>query len=335
MLAGRTIAVVVPCYRVHDHIEAAVADLPAAVDAIILVNDACPYGSEKAIARIKDPRVTVIAHEVNQGVGGAVISGFDLCRQRGYDIIVKYDGDGQMSGADLPNIVQPLLTRRADYTKGNRWVRTTDLNRMPFVRRLGNIGLSFMAKAASGYWNVFDVNNGYVAIEKTALDLIEFPNLQKRYFFENSMLIHLNIVRAVVVDVPLRSRYGTEKSSLSLTRTFVEFPLHLARGLMRRVWWRHFIFDFSLFAIYLVTGSLLCLLGLAFGSYEWYLSYKTGQPATGGTVMLAALPVIAGLQLLLQMVMMDIVSVPTSPLCANVSVEQRTGPPEHASTKST
>jgi dolichol-phosphate mannosyltransferase len=314
MIDGQQIAVVIPCYRVRDHIAAAVADLPAFVDAIILVNDACPHGSAEAIAQLHDPRVVVLTHEVNQGVGGAMITGLQYCKERPFHIVVKYDGDGQMSGADLPRLIHPLLAGRADYSKGNRWVRTTELKQMPLLRRIGNIGISFLAKAASGYWNVFDVNNGYVAIGRTALDLIEFHRISKRYFFENSMLIHLNIIRAVVVDIPLRSRYGTETSSLSLSRTFIEFPLHLLRGFLRRIWWRHFVFDLSLFAIYLLVGLFLLTFGVAFGAYQWWLSAKTGIPATGGTVMLAGLPVLAGLQMLMQAVLIDIVAVPTRPL---------------------
>jgi len=317
MLLGKTIAVVIPCYRVQEHIEAAVADLPAFVDAIVLVNDACPHGSAEAIEKIDDERVEVLTHAVNQGVGGAMITGYQYCKERKFDIVVKFDGDGQMAGADLQRLLEPLLLGRADYAKGNRWYRTAELQKMPAVRRLGNIGISFLAKAASGYWNIFDVNNGYVAIEKTALDLIEFHRLNKRYFFENSMLIHLNIIRAVVVDVPLPSRYGAEVSSLSLSRTFFEFPMYLAQGLLRRVWWRYFVFDFSLFGIYLILGLFLLAFGVTFGTVAWWRSFQTGMPATGGTVMLAALPVIISLQLLLQMLMLDVVGVPTRPLVSH------------------
>lgn len=317
MLADRTIAVVIPCFRVQDRLQAAVADLPAFVDAIVLVNDACPFGSAEAIARISDPRVVTLRHEVNQGVGGAMVTGYQHCLERGYDIVVKFDGDGQMAGADMTRLLQPLLDGRADYTKGNRWVRTSGLRKMPPLRRLGNLGLSFLAKAASGYWNVFDVNNGYVAIERTALDLIEFRRISRRYFFENSMLIHLNFIRAVVVDIPLPSRYGDEASSLSLARTFFEFPLYLIRGFLRRIWWRYFVFEFSILAIYLLLGLLLLSFGTIFGALEWWRSVASGVPATGGTVMLAGLPVLAGLQLLLQAVMLDIVSVPLRPLSSD------------------
>ena len=315
MLNAKTIAVIVPCYKVKDHIVSTIADIPDFVDRIVVVNDGCPAGSGDAIRTISDPRLQVISHAVNQGLGSAMISGFRECLRQGFDIVVKMDGDGQMSGADLAHLIVPLVNGDADYVKGNRWVQISALKTMPAFRRIGNTGLSFMAKAASGYWNIFDPNNGYVAINKTALSLLELDRIGRRYFFENSMLINLNIIRAVVQDVPLPARYGNEASSLSLTRTFFEFPIHMFLGLARRIWWRHFVFDFSLFALYLLSGFPALAFGTVFGSYHWYQSYKLGIVATAGTVMVATLPTLIGFQLILQAVLMDVVSVPSVPLC--------------------
>jgi len=195
------IAVVVPSYKVTRHIFEVVAAIGPEVDAIYCVDDACPDGSGDFIEReLSDPRVRVLRHVRNLGVGGAVMTGYRQAVADGARVIVKIDGDGQMDPSLLPAFVMPILRGHADYAKGNRFWDLRQINQMPLLRRLGNLGLSFMAKASTGYWNVFDPTNGYTAIHADIAAHLPLDSISQRYFFETDMLFRLNTLRAVVVD---------------------------------------------------------------------------------------------------------------------------------------
>jgi dolichol-phosphate mannosyltransferase len=307
---GSQVAVVIPMYRVEPYIKNVIESLPEWVSLIIAVDDASPDRSGEVVLELHDPRVILICHEENQGVGGAVLTGFEKAAQLGAHIAVKIDGDGQMNPQFLFNMVEPILSGEADYTKGNRFFHVIDIVKMPFIRRIGNLGLSFLTKAASGYWNVFDPTNGYVAINLETFRSLDSRHIHRRYFFETSMLIELNLARAVVVELSMPARYSGEVSSLSIRRATLEFPYQLARGLFRRIWLQYFVLDFSLGSLYLVVGTLMGLFGTAWGVRFWNKSILTGVPASTGTVMVAVLPVILGFQLLLQAIAYDIQNVP-------------------------
>lgn len=167
------IAVVIPCYRVRQHILGVIAHVPPMVERIYCVDDACPEESGKHIAaECRDPRVRVIFHDVNKGVGGAVKTGYLAARTDGCAIAIKIDGDGQMDPRLVPSFVRPIELGLADYTKGNRFFRMGDTRAMPGVRLFGNAIMSFFSKLSTGYWNVFDPANGYTAIHLSVLDLV-------------------------------------------------------------------------------------------------------------------------------------------------------------------
>jgi glycosyltransferase involved in cell wall biosynthesis len=206
------VAVVIPCYRVAQHIAGVIRSIPPEVSEIILVDDASP---DRVVAKARatgDPRLRVLRHARNRGVGGAMVTGYRESLQLGADVIVKVDGDGQMDLTQLPALVEPLLQAEADYTKGNRWCHTAALARMPWRRRWGNLLLSFATKMVSGYWRVFDPCNGYTAIRASTLRLLSFEHIASGYFFETSMLVELAIERATVRDVFLPCIYGEEKA---------------------------------------------------------------------------------------------------------------------------
>jgi hypothetical protein len=308
------IAVVVPCYRVADHIVRVIRGIPAWVRTIVCVDDQSPDDLAARILQLNDPRVVLIRHERNQGVGGAVWTGYGECLRRQADIIVKMDGDNQMDPRYLPDLIEPLLRGEADYTKGNRWSAVDQLRTMPAVRRLGNLALSFAIKVCSGHWRVFDPCNGYTAIRASVLRQIPGRHIARDYYFETSMLVQLNILRAVVRDVPIPACYGDEHSSLRIGRIVRRFPLALARSFLQRVWQRHFVRDFGPCSMFLVSGLSLLGWSLLFGGWHWLQSISTGTPATAGTVMLAALPFLMGFQLLVQAVVIDMSQADTVPL---------------------
>ncbi len=228
------IAVVIPAYKVQDHILGVLEGIPDWVKYIVVVNDASPDNTTEALKKCKDRRLHIISHEKNQGVGGAVLSGYSKAFSLGAEIAVKMDGDGQMDPAYLPALVSPILQGEADYVKGNRFIHSTELLQMPFLRRVGNVALTFFVKVASGYWDIFDPTNGYTALERSAYILLSKDKLSKDYFFESNMLLELRRIRAVVKDIPIPSRYGSEKSSLSIQKVLVTFPLRLVRGFFNR-----------------------------------------------------------------------------------------------------
>jgi glycosyltransferase involved in cell wall biosynthesis len=310
------VAVVIPAYKAERTLEKVVRGLPEQVRWIVVVNDASPDQTLEAAQRCTqmDPRVVVLSHSKNQGVGGAVISGYLEAARLGAQVAVKMDADDQMDPAYLSSLVRPLVQGKADYVKGNRFIRLERIEQMPFARRVGNIGLSFLAKIASGYWNVFDPTNGYTAIKTSLLQSLDLDQIDRRYYFETNLLVELGLLRAVVRDVYIPARYQDETSSLSEWDTLKRFPAKLLRSFFRRMLLQYFLRDFSIFSILIIVGLTFSIFGLIFGMVKWIVSIQTGIPATTGTVMIAVLPLILGVQFLLQAVLIDIQNVPVEPV---------------------
>jgi dolichol-phosphate mannosyltransferase len=314
-LAAPAIAVVIPCYKVRRHILEVLARIGPEVSSVYVVDDACPELSGNLVEeQCKDRRVKVIRNPANLGVGGAVLNGYRHAIDDGADVIVKVDGDGQMDPALIPEFVAPILAHEADYTKGNRFFDLEALTAMPRVRLVGNALLSLMTKLSCGYWDLFDPTNGYTAIHANVARLLPFKKISTRYFFETDMLFRLNTVRAVVVDVPMHAVYGDEVSSLSISKIIGEFLLKHLRNFGKRIFYNYYLRDLSLASIELPLGLLMLTAGTLFGAYHWGAAFRAGVPASAGTVMLAALPIIMGVQFLLAFIGYDIASVPKRPL---------------------
>ncbi len=310
-----SIAVVIPCYRVSRQVLGVIGGIGPEVDWIIVVDDACPERSGDLVERAcGDPRVTVLRHDENQGVGGAMITGYRAALAAGADIVVKLDGDGQMDGTLIPSFIGPLAAGEADYTKGNRFYDLALLEGMPRVRLFGNAMLSLVNKVASGYWNVMDPTNGYTAIHRTALSLLPLERIDRDFFFESAMLFRLGTVRAVVRDVPMPAHYADETSSLSIGRALLQFPGKYAMAAAKRIFYTYLLRDFNAGTLQFVIGALLCVGGGLFGAGKWAHSIATGVPATSGEVMLAAFPTLIGIQLLLATLQFDVQNVPREPL---------------------
>ena len=317
--ANARIAVIVPCYRCIDHIEEVLARIGPEVAQIVVVDDACPQGTGKYVeAHTTDPRITVLYQNENTGVGRAVLKGMAQARKAGADILVKIDGDGQMPPELVEQFATPIAAGQADYTKGNRFYNYHFAKGMPVGRLIGNGMLSFFTKLASGYWNVFDPTNGYVAISGAVFDELPRQKIQPRYFFETDMLCELGLLRAVIMDIPMRAIYGDERSGLSPIREIVPFSYRNAMRFFRRVIYNYFVRDFSFGSIYLITGVPLLLFGLIFGTWQWTRHVAADLAASAGTVMLAALPVIIGFVLVLNFLAFDVMTVPKEPLCSRL-----------------
>jgi dolichol-phosphate mannosyltransferase len=310
VLADVRIHVVIPAYNVAPHIAGVLKRVPDFVDAVTVVDDASADGTADAVRGCADPRVTLLVHAANQGVGGATVTGFRDALARGDGIVVKLDGDGQMDPGDLGRLLRPLLEGRCDYAKGNRFLLASELAVMPRHRLLGNFALTFLTKLASGYWNVFDPQNGYVAIPTDVLRLLDLDRLSRRWFFENDLLIHLNIVGARVMDVPIPARYGTERSAMRIGGVLGTFPFHLLRGYGYRFYRKHVLRDFTPVAMFMLSGLPLLLFGAGFGAWTWLDSWLHNRFASTGTVMLSVLPFLVGFQLVLQALVLEIRDTP-------------------------
>lgn len=309
------IAVVIPCYRVASHVLEVIERIGPEVGWIIAVDDACPEGSGKVIElQCSDPRVRVLRHAENLGVGGAVMTGYREAATLPVEAVVKLDGDGQMNPALIPKLCEPLLCGRADYVKGNRFFRLSYAAGMPPLRLFGNSVLSFLTKLSSGYWQLFDPTNGFTAIHRALLPQLDYEKIAKRYFFESDLLYNLNQLRAVVVEMPMISIYGGEPSSLRPARMIGPFLRGNLRNGFKRIFYSYFLRGFSVASIELILGALMLLFGAVFGARHWWLSVAEGVPATAGTVMVAALPLILGLQFLLSWLGFDIAAEPRYPI---------------------
>lgn len=310
------IAAVIPAYRVESQIESVLCEMPPYFKHVIVVDDASPDRTSDLVTGLakRDRRIVLIRHKQNQGVGGAMISGFHKALELNAQIVVKIDGDGQMDTSHIPDLLMPLILGKADYAKGNRFRDFAALRQMPIIRRVGNMALGFLSKAATGYWNLFDPTNGFLAIRAETLSQLPLDQIDRGYFFETSMLANLYLLGAVVQDVPMPARYKGEASSLVIYRVLFEFPIKLFGTFLRRILLKNFIYDFSMSSIYILTGLPLLLFGLIFGSYKWIRYAQLGIPAPTGTVILPTLSVLLGIQFLLSAIEIDLRSVPKEPL---------------------
>jgi len=305
------IAVVIPCFQVKKHVLGVLSGIPPECASVYVVDDACPEKTGAYVeAECRDPRVRVLYNERNLGVGGATLCGYRAALADGADVIVKIDGDGQMDPALIPAVVAPVLEGEADYAKGNRFFELEGLQPMPPLRLIGNSLLSFASKVSSGYWNLFDPTNGFTAIHAAVARQLPFDKLSQRYFFESDLLFRLGILRAVVCDVPVPVVYREEKSNLVIHRVLVEFAAKHVINTAKRIFYSYYLRNFNIASIEIVLGTLFFFYGFRVGVSAWIEGSQRGVPASSGTVMLAALPVIIGVQLVLAFLSYDLQNVP-------------------------
>jgi glycosyltransferase involved in cell wall biosynthesis len=308
------LAVVIPCFRVKKHIAGVLEKIGPEVKKIYVVDDACPEKTGNYVKEfVRDKRIRLIFHSQNQGVGGAVISGYRAALSDGMDVIVKLDGDGQMDPILITTIAKPVLAADADYAKGNRFDSLENLFSMPKVRILGNAVLSLWSKISSGYWTVTDPTNGYTAIHRKALESVNLDKVRKSYFFESDMLFRLSIANCVVADVPMVAVYGTEKSNLKIGKVLFEFPWRHTINFLKRIFYRYYLREWSVGSFELPLGLILLLFGSWFGISSYLAASAAGVATTAGQVTGSAVALILGVQLLLSFLSYDVQSEPRIP----------------------
>jgi glycosyltransferase involved in cell wall biosynthesis len=302
---GLRVAAIVPAHNEALYVGGVVSAMPPLVDDIMVVDDASTDGTAVAAAAVGDPRCQVITLQTNRGVGGAIVTGHQRALEHGADVCVVMAGDGQMDPAFLPQLLDPIADAGYGFAKANRFYSLTSFEGMPRMRILGNIVLSFMTKAASGYWQLFDPQNGYTAVHRDALTKIPLDRLRQRYEFENDLLIHLNIARIRAIDVPVPARYGDEVSDLRIWRDAVGLSGLLFRGFWRRIWWKYVLQSFSPVALLFFTGLAMVLFG---GLVGVFVVVNSLGPATASaaTVLMSVAPLLTGIHLLVSALLLDI-----------------------------
>lgn len=307
------IAVVIPYYNAAKHISKVVTKLPEYITDVIIVNDKSPDVIPIKVLKKEinsNTRLHILENNINLGVGGATKKGFQFALEQQFDIVIKIDADDQMDTTYLPVMIQPILEKKVHVTKGNRFKKTKELKKMPFIRRFGNLGISFLAKIATGYWNNFDPTNGFLAIRTEVLKDVDFENLSNRYFFETSLLSEFYFNDVIVKDISMPAIYADEESSMKVWKMPFVFSINLFKLFVKRILKSYFLFDFNIGSIYLIFGKLLFGFGVIFGCINWYHYSNLNIPTPTGTIMIATISLILGFQLLLQFLQYDILKAP-------------------------
>jgi glycosyltransferase involved in cell wall biosynthesis len=301
MIEGKTVGVVVPAHNEELLLPETLAGIPSFVDRVYVVDDASTDGTagRAHAAAAGDPRVVVIVHERNAGVGAAIVTGYRRAISDRIDVTCVMAADGQMEPDDLVHLVTPVARGEVNYAKANRLFTGQAWRLIPHTRYLGNAVLSFLTKIASGYWHVADSQSGYAAIELATLQRLELDRLYPRYGFPNDMLVHLNVWNARVRDVPSRPIYGIgEESGIRLRRVVPAISWLLLKRFFWRLREKYVIRDFHPLVLFYALGIVMTIVGFALGVLEVVLRL-TGEQITAASIVLVALLLISGTQFVL------------------------------------
>jgi glycosyltransferase involved in cell wall biosynthesis len=308
MLEGKTVAVVVPAYNEELLIGTTLAGIPDFVDRVIVVDDASKDGTREAVRALGNGKVELVEHDANRGVGAAIVSGYKRALEEQVDVTCVMAADNQMDPADLASIVEPVARGEVEYAKANRLFTGRAWELIPRHRYLGNAGLSFLTKIASGYWHVADSQSGYTAVSRETLEELDLDRIYPRYGFPNDMLVHLNVFGARVRDVPSRPVYGVgEESGMKLWKVIPTMSWMLLKAFLWRLKTKYVIRDFHPLVLFYGLGLMLTLCGLGLGISVTILRIL-GNGITPATVVLVALLLISGIQFLLFAMLFDMES---------------------------
>jgi glycosyltransferase involved in cell wall biosynthesis len=298
MYDGKSVAVVVPAFNEEALIVSTVTRVPDFVDRVFVVDDG---SSDATVERVReaDPRVEVIEHERNQGVGAAIVTGYKKAIADEIDVTAVMAADGQMDPDDLEMLVSAVAANEVDYAKANRLFTGQAFELIPKTRYFGNAMLSFLTKIASGYWHIADSQSGYTAVNLETLKLLDLDRIYRRYGFPNDLLVHLNVWERRVRDYPSRPIYGVgERSGIRLRKVIPRISWLLVKGFLWRMAQKYVIRDFHPLVLFYSLGLFLFTVGFLLGLVAAALRFS-GDQLSAATVVLVALLLISGLQLLL------------------------------------
>jgi len=259
MYKNKSICVVIPAYNEETQIGMVIETMPDFVDRMVVIDDCSRDRTVEVVKGYQkgNPKIVLIAHEANQGVGGAIASGYTWARDNGFDAAAVMAGDGQMDPADLPALLDPVVDNRADYSKGNRLFTGEAYKKIPKVRYYGNAFLSLLTKIASGYWHVADFQSGYTVISKKALNLIDWGSMYKRFGQPNDLLVRLNVYNCRVADIPIEPVYNVgERSKINIFKVIFTISWLLLKMFLWRMKEKYIIRDFHPLIFFYAIGFL-------------------------------------------------------------------------------
>jgi len=298
MYKDKKIGVVVPAYNEEKLIGTVIETMPDFVDSIIVVDDNSEDETVQIVQghQVKNEKIILIRHKENQGVGGAIISGYKKALELKIDVTAVMAGDGQMAPEDLIRVVKPVADAEVDYTKGNRLFRGESWKMIPHYRYLGNSILSLLTKIASGYWHIADSQSGYTAISSAALKRLNLDKIYKGYGMPNDMLIHLNINNFRVRDVSVRPVYNIgENSDIRLWKVIPKISWLIFKGFWKRMIEKYVIRDFHPLLFFYLLGLTATPAGFLFGIY--LIIYRLmGNDVAATSALFAVFLFISGLQ---------------------------------------
>ena len=304
------VIVIIPAYKVRRQILQVISEIPESVEKIYVIDDKCPEGSGNyVLGENKDLRVEVLFNSTNMGVGGATKRGYQAAIARGITedtLLVKVDGDGQIKPSLIEPMIEALSKKSADYAKGNRFLNLNTILNMPKIRIVGNAVLTLFARISSGYWDISDPNNGFTAIKGSALLDLNLSAIDNRFFFESDMLFRLNCQGAKVLDFPMDAVYANEKSNLKVRHVALEFFWKHIRNSTKRYIYTYFLKGMSPATFTLPLSIFFLSTGFFVGIRAWFHSFLTDEPSNSGTVVLVAILLISGLQMLLSFIQEDV-----------------------------
>ena len=302
----KSIIAIIPCYKGGFTTLDLINKCFEYVDQVILIDDQCPLKTgEMAIDNIKDKRLTVLFNDRNLGVGGSVKKAFSYLLDIDFDVLIKLDADGQMDPNEIPKLVNPILNRDADVIKGNRFFYIDQLSQMPKIRLIGNLCISFLARAATGYWELFDPTNGFIAFNSNTLRRIRLHKLDDRYFFESDLLFQCSLANIYFKQLPMKSIYKNEMSSLKPIKEITRFSILHLRNFIKRIIYQYFILDFNAGTLEII-GFILGICSSSF--YYFYIKFfglEEGTSASPSQANLLAISIIISFQLLLSFIFFD------------------------------
>jgi glycosyltransferase involved in cell wall biosynthesis len=310
MYKKKTVGVVIPAYNVETLVGRVIETMPGFIDHLLIVDDASKDGTTAIIKNYqkKDKRIILIKHAQNQGVGGAIASGYKWCREHDLDVAVVMAGDAQMDPADLPTLLEPVITDRVDYSKGNRLFTGDAWTKIPRIRYLGNSALSLLTKIASGYWHLADSQCGYTAANKKILHTIDWDQMYKRYGMPNDLLVRLNIFNFRVADVPVKPVYHVgEKSGFKALWMIPRLSLLLTRLFFFRMFQKYIIRDFHPLVLFYFIGFILTLVDIAF-LVRFFIRWNLTQQVPEITLLTIVFCTFSSIQLYLFAMLFDMES---------------------------
>ena len=302
-------AVVIPCYNEEKMITQTIKKIPEYIDHIIAVNDASTDNTIGVLNKLKKQysKLIIVDNKANQGVGGALIAGYDYAiKNTKATAIGIVAGDDQFDSSYLKAMLDDFIDQSADYVKASRFFHREAFKTMPKYRQFGNIFISLLTKFSTGYYSITDITNGCGWLRREIIEKVDFSIVEKRYDYETSMLTALSIANAKVIDHAVPAHYGNEKSTIKLIPTAWRNLKAVWKGFWRRIYYKYVLYGFHPVALFLFTGMFFLIISLLLAIFLLYVKLFAHQSPTAGSVMLAVLPFILGIQLTLTALTIDV-----------------------------